>query len=237
MRALGLLMRTTGLWKYVLVPLALNAVLGAILYTSLMTLGFRWIDGLIVDTSSLGTALERLLRVVLGVALLLGIGFILVRFGVLLGSPWYAKLSEHIERMQTGQAPPAEPLTPAGIARDLGRALGFELKKLLIVVLIGGVLLLMNVVPVAGQIVATVGGIVLGGFIACLDFFDGPLERRRMRFRDKISTVRRALPASGGFGLMSFALVSIPLLNLLAIPVCVAAGTLFYSERIWQRQR
>ena len=68
--------------------------------------------------------------------------------------------------------------------------------------------------------------------MACLDFFDAPLERRRLSFGQKVRVVRRTLPASAGFGLVCFALAGIPLLNLLVIPVCVAAGTLFYCDRI-----
>lgn len=229
-RALGRILSDRRLWGYVLVPLVLNLVLGVLLYGVLLNLGFGWIDGL-SERSSLGGALEAVLRVVLVVGLFVGVGFVLVRFGVLLGSPWYSNMSERIERAELGSAPPAEPLTPAGIARDLGRALGFELRKLVIVLVVGLLLLLVNLIPVAGQAIGTVGSVVLGAFIACLDFFDGPLERRRLRFREKVGYARQNMPASAGFGLACFALISIPLLNLLLIPVCVAAGTLFFCQR------
>jgi CysZ protein len=44
--------------------------------------------------------------------------------------------------------------------------------------------------------------------------------------------VRRALPGSAGFGLVCLALVSIPFVNLLSIPVCIVAGSLYYVDRI-----
>jgi CysZ protein len=68
--------------------------------------------------------------------------------------------------------------------------------------------------------------------IACLDFFDPALERRRLAFRRKLGVIRRGLPASAGFGLVCFGLVSVPLVNLLAIPLCITAGTLFFVERL-----
>ena len=46
--------------------------------------------------------------------------------------------------------------------------------------------------------------------------------------------IRRSLPASAGFGLACLGLVSIPFVNLLSIPLCVAAGTLFFCDRIEQ---
>ncbi|MFM6452782.1 MAG: hypothetical protein ACKPH7_13345, partial [Planktothrix sp.] len=59
-----------------------------------------------------------------------------------------------------------------------------------------------------------------------------PMERRRFRFREKLKMILRTFPASGSFALVCFGLVVIPFLNLLAIPVCVAAGTMFFCDRI-----
>jgi CysZ protein len=44
------------------------------------------------------------------------------------------------------------------------------------------------------------------------------------------------MPASIGFSLVCLALIGIPFLNLLAIPLCVTAGTLFFCDRIWAQQ-
>jgi CysZ protein len=208
-----------------------NLVVGVLLYGGLLFAGLRWIDATVVDTG-FGAILGALLRVLLIVGLLIAIGFLLVRFGVVLGSPWYNQLSEKLEVLRLGSAPPAEPLSAIGIARDVSRALAFELKKLLLVLGVAAPLLLANLLPVVGQAINLIGWIALGATITCLDFFDYPLERRRLGFRAKLGAVRRSLPASAGFGLICLGLVSIPLLNLLSIPLCVAAGTLFFCDRL-----
>lgn len=230
-RAIAYLARMPRLWRYVAIPIILNIVIAATLYASLLATGFGAIDRFIADSSFSGV-IEGFLRLLLGFTLLLLTGFLLVRFGVVLGSPWYGRLSEELETAQLGHAPPAEPLTALGIGRDLWRALTFELKKLLLFLVVGGLLLLVNFLPVAGQIIDIVGWTLLGAVIACLDFFDSPLERRRLRFREKLGAIRRAMPASLAFGLVSFGLVSIPFVNLLSIPLCVAAGTLFFCDYI-----
>ena len=51
--------------------------------------------------------------------------------------------------------------------------------------------------------------------------------------RARLGLIRRSLPASAGFGLVCLGLISIPLVNLLAIPLCVTAGTLFFCDQIW----
>lgn len=231
LRTVGLLARAPRLWRYVLVPIGVNIIVGATLYAGLLFAGLRAIDGMVAGLPQWAVLFAALFRVLLVLVLLLATGFVLVRFGVVLGAPWYTRLSDQIELMRRGQLPASADGAGAAL-RDLGRALAFELKKLALVLLIGVGLLLLNLVPVAGQLLATAGGIALGATIACLDFLDYPLERRQLSFRAKLRVIRRHLPATAGFGLVALGLVSIPLLNLLAIPLCVAAGTLLFCEQM-----
>ena len=234
-RAWAVLSRTPSLWSYVAIPILVNVIVGAILYLGLLLVGLRAIDRLFAERPDWPDWLDIvavLVRALLVLGLLVVIGFVMVRFGVVLGAPWYAKLSERLEQIRAGRALPRESRGLIGVPREIGRALAFEVKKLLLVLAIGLPLLLLNVIPVAGSVVATVGGIALGTTIACLDFLDPPLDRRGYGFRGVLGVIRRGLPATAGFGLVCFALVSIPLLNLLTIPLCVAAGTLFFTDQL-----
>src|ERR671933_754175 len=245
-RVLGVFRRTPRLWSYVAVPILMNVIVGVALYAGLLFFGWdsvthlmdslaHWVDSLIatlprwlgiLDYLIIGFA--WLLRLLLVLCLLLFTGFLLVQFGVLLGAPWYGQLSEQLEELCTGQLHIVE----VGIVRDIGRAILFELKKLVLAAGVGIVLLLLNVLPGIGTLAATVGGVALAVTIVCLDFLDAPSERRRLRFREKLRIVFRSLPASASFGLVCFGLVSVPLLNLLTIPLCVASGTLFFCDRV-----
>ncbi|MEO1299972.1 MAG: EI24 domain-containing protein, partial [Cyanobacteria bacterium J06636_16] len=160
------------------------------------------------------------------------LGFVLLQFGSILGSPFYGQLSEKLEALRTGSTASPETMGGGAILRDIWRAILFELKKLL-VLLIGGVLILLsNFIPGLGAIVTPIGSLTLGVTLLCLDMFDAPLERRRLKFRQKLGLIFRSLPASASFGLVCLGLVSIPLMNLLAIPLCVTAGTLFFCDHI-----
>lgn len=172
-----------------------------------------------------------LIHVVLIILLLLVTGYILLQFGVLLGSPWYGKLSEELEVLKLGQLPPVESSLGSTV-QELGRAVLYELKKLVLLIGVGVPLLLLNVFPGIGTAIATLGGIVLAATLVSLDFLDAALERRRLRFREKLRFIVQTLPDSASFGLVCLGLVSIPFLNLLAIPVCVSAGTLFFCDRL-----
>jgi CysZ protein len=249
-RALGLLLQTPKLWVYVLIPVLVNLIVGTGLYLGLLFPSLAGIDNLVIDLSArfnalianfpawlsylgfLTTALGWLLRSILVAGLLLIIGFLLVQFGVILGAPWYGKLSEQLELLSIGKLPPAD-TSLLGILGEIKRAVGFELRKLQFLLTFGLPLLLFNFVPGIGSIVATLGGVCLGATLVCLDFLSAPLDRRRLNFRDKLAVVRASLPASASFGLSCFFLVSVPLFNLLAIPLCLVAGTLFFCDRIW----
>lgn len=245
-RVLAVFKRTPRLWGYVAIPILVNVLVGVVLYTGLLFFGWdslaylmgsltHWVDSLITNLPRWLSILDYLiigvgwlLRLLLVVGLLLLTGFVLVQFGVLLGAPWYGQLSEQLEELRTGQLHIVE----VGIVRDIGRAILFELKKLVLLVGVGIVLLLLNLVPGIGTLAATVGGFALATTLVCLDFMDAPLERRRLRFREKLRIVFRSLPASASFSWVCLALVSVPLLNLLTIPLCVASGTLFFCDRV-----
>lgn len=249
LRSLAVFRRTPRLWSYVAIPILVNFVVGFLLYGGLVFFGWESVEGLITNLSNWLDALIAqlpawlgllkyliigigfLLHFLLVVGLLLIIGFVLVQFGVLLGAPWYGQLSEQLEEIRTGQLHTLE----VGIVRDISRALLFELKKLVLVVGVGLPLLLLNLAPGIGTLAATVGGVTLAATIVCLDFLDAPLERRRLRFREKLGIVFQSLPASASFSLICLGLVSVPLLNLLTIPLCVASGTLFFCDRIYPK--
>jgi CysZ protein len=230
-RALGMLRRHRELWGFVLIPILVNLTVGLALYAGLYMAGLRQIDQIDQAGGALSTTLEFLARALYLIALAIGVGWLMVRFGVVLGAPWYGQLAGRLEEIITGQPMPKTALTPASMAHDIWRALQFELKKLLLTLAISLPGLLLNLIPVAGTILATALAIVLGALIACLDFFDAPLERHRMQFRAKLGVVRQSLPTSASFGLLAAFLVSIPLVNLLAIPLCVTGGTMLVLEQ------
>lgn len=248
-RALSVLNKTPRLWGYLITPILVNIFLGITLDAGSLFFGWQivqdwkvslsqWVDSLIVNLPAWLSILEYLvvgfgflLHLLLVIFLFVATGFIFAQFGTLLGAPWYGKLSEQLETLRTGKLETIE----VGIIRDIWRAILFELKKLALLAIIGIPLLLFNFFPGAGTLISTFGGLTLTATIVCLDFLDAPLERRRLHFRQKLAIIFSSLPASAGFGLVCLGLVSIPLLNLITIPICVASGTLFFCDCILPR--
>lgn len=306
LRALWTLLRNPPLRKYVLIPIAINFVLGITLYAGLLTAGLRLIDAIAQDVPNwtaevptwathlpdwhftlpawathlpqwhltlpdwhipapgwlhrptwlhlpgwlkslslpewqptlpdwfadipnwVAIALLWVLRAFLTLILLILTGWILLQFGVLLGAPWYGKLSEELERLQTGQVT----LVEVSVTEDIWRAIAYELKKLVLSLGLGLPLLFLSFVPLVAAI-ATPVSIAIGSILVCMDFIDGALERRRLKFREKLGVYFKNLPATASFGIVCLFFVSIPLINLVAIPICVTAGTLFFCDWIY----
>ena len=146
----------------------------------------------------------------------------------MLGAPWYGKLSEQIEKVRTGSVEIVE----VSIVRDIGRAILYEFKKLVLMAMVGIPLGIVSFFPGLGTTISTVGWFILTATIVGLDFIDSALERRRFKFRRKLKILFRSLPASGSFAIVCVFLISIPIVNLVTIPLCVASGTLFVCDRV-----
>ncbi len=254
LRAAWMILRTPKLWGYLAAPIIVNILVSLGIYAGLLFPGLDRLDALQLNIASRAEAaiaklpewlhwldaasvfIGGFLDFTLIVLLLIVTGFAIAQFGTLLGAPWYGQLAERIEISQLGKENLPQPEGPLAIVRDLSRALLFEVKKIFLALSLLIMFFIIGNVPVAGAIVAGTGGLITSTLITCLDFLDAPLERRRLRFRDKLGTVMLHLPATAGFGLVCLFAVSIPIVNLVSVPVCVTAGTLFFCDRIFSER-
>jgi CysZ protein len=245
-RLLGLFKSNPSLLSYIIVPIIVNVILGVFLYIGLFLFGWevtelltniiiQRLDLLLADLPSWLNSLDYLvitlgwiIRIILSLFLLVMTGFILVQFGVILASPWYGNLSEKIETIRTNNLEIIE----VGLIRDIWRAILFEVKKIVLILGCGFLIFFLNFLPIIGTITSTIAGFTVTGIIICLDFFDSTLERRRLKFRQKLSIIFKTFPASAGFSLICLLLISVPFINLVTIPFCVGSGTLFVCDRI-----
>jgi len=249
LRAAWFIAQTPPLWGYLIAPILVNLGVGLGLYAALLFPGLRWLEtwqqqlGGQADAAiaqlprwlhwldAASGLLGGLIDVLLMLVLLVLTGLVIVQFGTLLGAPWYGQLAEQIEKQRLGSVPSQEGVL--AIVEDLGRAIGFELKKLALTLGLTVLFVLISGVPILGAIGVGAGGLITSTLLVCLDFFDPPLERRRLGFRQKLKTVLYYLPASASFGLVCLLAVSVPIVNLVSIPICMVGGTLFFCDRIF----
>lgn len=138
-------------------------------------------------------------------------------------SPFKKKLSEKTEQVLRGTVDDArDGESPfAGV----GRAIIVSVAHLLVYVT--GLALLLPLYLVPGF-----GGLAFSALAACwsavflaVEYSEDTLDRRGLSLRDKFASLRRDWHLSGGMGAGTAILLAIPVVNLLAMPVAVVAGT------------
>ena len=140
----------------------------------------------------------------------------------LIGQPFYERIADRVEA-RLGDRPPG---AGAPWWRTLPRATLESLTLLALVLICTLPLLVLGVVPVLGQTVVPVVGALVSGFFLAIELLAIPLERRGLRLRQRLRFVWRHRAMTVGFGVASFLLFLVPLMNILAMPGAIVGGVL-----------
>lgn len=224
-----------GLAKYWLPPVLITFVaLGLVIYGVL-----AWHDALVgllwsppAGEGFWASALRLLhftLRAV--VVVLLGlIGTVMVIASArIVASPFNDLLSERIEVILGGKEGP--PFTLRLLISEAWRSVRMTLATTSLYFLVMLPLFVLSwLVPVIGQVLYVVFGFFFTATYLAIDFTDWPLARRGQGVRARATYVRAHRWALWGFGAGVWALLWVPLLNLLLMPGAVAGGTMLVLE-------
>lgn len=141
---------------------------------------------------------------------------------LLIGDPFYEKISERIEERLGGV--PGEVEVPWW--RSLRRSIWDSLRLIGLSLLIGIPLFILSLVPVIGQTVIPVIGALIGGWFLALELVGVAFYRRGLRLPDRRRVLRANRALALGFGVSVFCCFLIPLGAVLIMPAAVAGGTL-----------
>jgi CysZ protein len=175
----------------------------------------------------------RLLLVVVGLAAFgaLAGGVIVVAFlaGGVVAAPFLDRLSRQVEATLTGSVIDRARPGLAGLVTGVAHTTLEELKRL------GFFLGAQGLIAIPGALVpgaqpAAAAMVALTILFLAFDSASYALDRRGLRFGEKLRWSRGNFPAVAGYGAAAFLVCSIPLVNLVALPLLVAAGTLLVVE-------
>lgn len=181
------------------------------------------------DSWSPGVALTT--RIVVGTLLVGGTVLLMVlvftTLTLALGSPVYDAISEAVDRAFPGAPAPLDEPVRTGVLRAVRQSVGLVLTSVAGAVVLFGI----GFVPVAGQVVAAVGGALFGGWMLATELVGSPLERRGvLTLRGRREVLARRRWRSLGLGVPLFLLLSIPFVAVVVFPVATAAGTLLARQ-------
>ena len=225
-RGLGLVLRNPRMLGLGLVP----AVISGVLYAAVLITLIAFIADLSAAVTwfadDWSATWRDLVRVVAGAALIGISGLIGVltftAVTLLIGDPFYEKISELVERRFGGVPDAVEVVW----WRSLRRSLVDSLRLIGLSVLIGVPLFVAGFVPVVGQTVVPVLAATVAGWILAVELTGVPFQRRGRRLADRRRVLRGHRPMALGFGVAVFLCFLVPLGAVLLMPAAVAGGTL-----------
>ncbi|MEW5724438.1 MAG: sulfate transporter CysZ, partial [Thermodesulfobacteriota bacterium] len=228
-RGLDFILRHPRLIPLILIPVAINILLFLLVFYLALAHFGDWLNQWLTPAQAWYWAvLYYLLLLVFLAGLILAAVFTFTAAANILASPFNDALSERTELIVAGAQ--EKPFSLRAIVKEAGRTVVEELKKILFFLVVFLILLLFNLIPIAGQLVY---GALMTLFTILwlgLNFLDYAFARHGFRFGAKIGFVRRNPGAVFGYGLGVFVWLLVPLLNLALIPVAVVGGTLLYLE-------
>jgi CysZ protein len=105
-----------------------------------------------------------------------------------------------------------------------------EIKKISVFAVIMLMLLLLNFLPGIGSVVFSVSAFLLTVFFLVLEYLGFVAFRKRLDFREQRKFIWARFSMSFGFGLGIMALLTLPFLNFICIPLGVVGATLMWCE-------
>ncbi|MGI5375112.1 EI24 domain-containing protein [Streptomyces sp. CA-251387] len=219
-------------YEFGLIPGLLTLVLYAAALVALAIWGeafVTWSTPFADDWSSPWQRLFRgfLTAVLFALSLLLAV-LTFTAVTLLIGQPFYEKLSEKVD----------QDVSPDGTAPESGLPLWRELwisgrDSLWIVVRAAGwgvLLFALGFIPVVGQTVVPVIGVVVTGFFLTEELTAVALQRRRVELRDRLAVLRARKTLVWGFGTPLAAAFLVPFVAVFLMPGAVAGATLMARE-------
>lgn len=230
-RGLGIISRSPGLFVLGAIPAVLTMILliGALIAlgtyaTDIATWATPFADGWADWARSSVRVVGAVLVLVGGLALSL---VAYTALTLLIGGPFYEAIAERVE--DTLGLPP---FTPVPWWRQF--LLGLRASVVLVATAVAFAipLFLSGLIPVVGQTVIPVCGLLVNGWLLTLEVIGVPCVRRGMTLADRHRLLRGARARTLGFAVPATLLCLIPLAAIVVMPVAVAGGTLLAGDRL-----
>ena len=214
----GLLFKS-GIKRFVLIPLVINAALFSLAAKLLSDQLDIWLEKLLPGW--LGW-LEWLIVPLFWITMALIVFYTFTVLANLIAAPFNSLLSSRIEALLTGKKP--QDINSDSFFRLMARTTKSEIQKILYAVKWFIPLIIITIIPVI-NIVAPFLWILFAAWFFALEYNDYPLANRGMFFEEVKTYNRNNRMRSLGLGSAVFILTSIPVVNFFVMPVAIAGAT------------
>lgn len=212
-----------GIRQFVLLPLLANVLLvgGALFY--LFSHLDVWIEQLMGQLPGFLSWLSYILWPLLVLTILATFSYFFSTLANFVAAPFNGLLAEKVEEHLTGKAVNDDGML--AVVKDTPRILAREWKKLLYVLPKAIGLFILLLIPALGQ---TLGPILWFGFTAwmlAVQYCDYPFDNHKVPFNEMRNSLKQKQGKAYGFGALVAIFTTIPILNLIVMPVAVCGAT------------
>ena len=229
-RAAAFLFARPRLWHLVIFPLAVNTLL----FAGLLFWGFvdfaQWVDGWIAGHSAWYWApIVFILKTLFWIVALLVVYFVFTPIALVIAAPFNDRLAEHVERACGFALPEDNRSIVRIITSEIVFVLVGECVRMAVCIAVFLLFLPLLIVPVFGPPAYAVASFYWGCRCGALEFISYASDRRHVGFGGKWSLLRENYMLTLGFGLITIALLMIPFLNVLMVPLSAVGGTFLFG--------
>ncbi|AIW19634.1 sulfate transporter CysZ [Vibrio coralliilyticus] len=212
-----------GIRQFVLLPLLANVLLvgGALFY--LFSHLDVWIEQLMGQLPGFLSWLSYILWPLLVLTILATFSYFFSTLANFVAAPFNGLLAEKVEEHLTGRAVNNDGML--AVVKDTPRILAREWKKLLYVLPKAIGLFILLLIPALGQ---TLGPILWFGFTAwmlAVQYCDYPFDNHKVPFNEMRNSLKQKQGKAYSFGALVAIFTTIPILNLIVMPVAVCGAT------------
>jgi|GEM_PF-2720336 len=214
-------------WKYIAAAILVNIVvtLFSVIIAFLVLRGvFSWLQG-VVGLS--GVFLNIFFFLVSIIAALIFTGVIFKSISNIINSIFYSPMVAKL-LAKKGYVPERE----VGVVEDLQRSIIFEIKKFIVMGVIGLLSSILHIIPIIGSVIFVLLNTIQVVLIGGVDSFEPTLALQKLKFREKLKLVLLTPDISWPFLLVTGFINSVPVLNIVTIPISMVGATLLFSEKL-----
>ncbi|WP_427833812.1 sulfate transporter CysZ [Actinobacillus pleuropneumoniae] len=222
------LMLQRRLMPFVLIPVAINAVLMIALLWFFISHIAGWADWIVSFMPSWLDWLTMILVPLAVLSLIMLFYFTFTTITNFIAAPFNALLAEKVELQLTGEQ--LNNMTVAEMLKDVPRMLKREWQKMAYSIPRFIALFLLSFVPVAGQTVVPVLTFVFGAWLLAIQYCDYPFDNHKISFKRMRNALGQRKILNFTFGTFVSIFTALPFVNLVVMPVAVCGATAMWVE-------
>jgi CysZ protein len=223
-----------GIRRFVLMPLLINSI-AFFIAIKVITQQFsilmeHFLGGISWLPDWLEAGLEWLLYPLFAILIIIIVYYSFTMIANLIAAPFNAILAQKVEAKLLGKEIEVQDIP---ILQVIKRTLSSEVRKMAYMLKWFVMLLILTFIPVVNG-VAPFAWMVYGAWMLALEYADYPMGNHELYFKEELSRLKKNKFKSLGFGSAIMLMTTIPIVNFFAMPVGVAAGTVYWVKRLKQ---